>query len=218
MPTTLYITRHGETLWNTEGRMQGWSDSPLTELGRQQAVWLEERLEDVKFHVVYSSPTGRAFKTAELVRGDRNIDIISADELREICLGDWEGLDQQQLKERYGEELFNFWNKPHLYKNATGESFEDVRKRTFEFIKKIVQAHCNQNVLVVTHTMALKSLMSCIENKAVERIWDPPYIKQTSLTIVEFDEDNIRIVMNADTSHHKEFNNNPKAVLYLRYI
>jgi probable phosphoglycerate mutase len=212
MSTILYITRHGETLWNTQGRMQGWNDSPLTDLGKQQAVWLAERLKDVKFDGIYSSPTGRAFKTAELVRRDRNIDIIDADELREICLGDWEGLDQQQLKDKYGEQLFNFWNRPDLYKNDTGESFEDVRKRTFAFIKKIVQAHSNQNILIVTHTMALKSLMSCIENKPVERIWDPPYIKQTSLTILEFDEDNIRIVMNADASHHKEFNNDPKAV------
>ncbi|EQB85893.1 hypothetical protein M918_16965 [Clostridium sp. BL8] len=74
--TRLYITRHGETLWNTEGRMQGWNDSPLTDLGIKQAEWLRDRIQDEKIDAIYSSPSNRAFKTAEIVRGGREIEII----------------------------------------------------------------------------------------------------------------------------------------------
>jgi len=203
MVTTLYITRHGETLWNTEGRMQGWKDSPLTQLGIHQAKWLKERLENLELDAIYSSPAGRAYNTAEIIRANRKLQVIKADKLREIYLGDWEGLNQEDLNNKYGEQLFNFWNKPHLYKNESGESFEDVRIRTVEFIKEIVQAHKGKNVLVVTHTMALKSLMSVLQHKPVENIWDPPFIKQTSLTVLEFNDDGVKIILNADTSHHK---------------
>lgn len=61
----------GETEWNTEGRMQGWNDSPLTKLGVNQAHWLYERLKDIDFNVIYSSPTGRAYKTAEILKGKK---------------------------------------------------------------------------------------------------------------------------------------------------
>lgn len=56
----ILLVRHGETEWNKVGKMQGWGDSPLSELGRNQARWLNERLKDVKIDKIYSSPTGRA--------------------------------------------------------------------------------------------------------------------------------------------------------------
>jgi len=67
---TLYITRHGETVWNTQKRMQGWKDSPLTETGRQNAFSLGERLAHIPFRAVYSSPSGRTKETASLICGE----------------------------------------------------------------------------------------------------------------------------------------------------
>ncbi len=81
--TKLYITRHGETLWNTEGRMQGWNDSPLTDLGIKQAEWLRERIKDLKIDVIYSSPSGRAYNTAEIIKGNRELQVIKHDGYRE---------------------------------------------------------------------------------------------------------------------------------------
>jgi broad specificity phosphatase PhoE len=53
--TRLYITRHGETLWNTEKRMQGHNDSELTETGRNQACLISKALVDIEFDAIYSS-------------------------------------------------------------------------------------------------------------------------------------------------------------------
>jgi broad specificity phosphatase PhoE len=69
----LYITRHGETIWNTEKRMQGWLDSNLTENGKKNAEALGERLKDIEFEAIYSSPSQRTKTTTELVKGDRAI-------------------------------------------------------------------------------------------------------------------------------------------------
>lgn len=94
--TKVYLTRHGETEWNEKGIMQGWGDSPLTELGKNQAKWLGERIRDLHIDVIYASPIGRAFNTAEIIRGDREIPLIAYDGLKEIKIGGWEGLNQEE--------------------------------------------------------------------------------------------------------------------------
>lgn len=202
--TTLYVTRHGETEWNTKGRMQGWNDSPLTNLGIKQANWLHERLRDKKFSAIYSSPSGRAYKTAEILKGERNIEIIARDALKEIDLAEWEGLDQKLIKEKDEDQFYNFWNAPHLYKPLCGEDFLQLQHRITKGINEIVKEHKDETVLIVTHTMTLKALMASLENKPISSLWDPPFIKQTSLTIIEIDDDKIKIEMHADASHHKE--------------
>ena len=202
--TTLYVTRHGETEWNTEGRMQGWNDSPLTDLGINQAHWLYERLKDMDFNAIYSSPAGRAYKTAEILKGKRNIEIIEHDALKEINLSEWEGLNQENIKEKDEKQFYNFWKAPHLYKPLSGEDFLQLQHRVTSGIREIVKEHKDETVLIVTHTMTLKALMASLESKPISTIWDPPSIKQTSLTIIEIDDDKINIEMYADDSHHKE--------------
>lgn len=202
--TTLYITRHGETEWNTEGRMQGWNDSPLTNLGINQAYWLYERLKEMDFHAIYSSPAGRAYKTAEILKGGRDIEIIAHDALKEMNLSEWEGLDQNQIKKKDEEQFYNYWKAPQLYKSMGGEDFVELQHRVTSGIREIVENHKDETILIVTHTMALKALMASLRNKPISTMWDPPFIKQTSLTIIEIDDDKIKIKMYADDSHHKE--------------
>lgn len=209
--TRLYITRHGETLWNTEGRMQGWNDSPLTDLGIKQAEWLRDRIHDIKIDAIYSSPSNRAFKTAEVVRGSREIEIVKHEGLREIGLGVWEGLNQEEIKALNEEQHYNFWNAPHLYVPiAKGETFEDLTNRVAPILKDIVSRHPNENVLIVTHTMTLKAMMNSLHNKPISTIWEPPFIKQTSLTVIDFEDDKFNVVLHGDASHHeysyKEYN------------
>jgi broad specificity phosphatase PhoE len=202
--TTLYITRHGETEWNTEGRMQGWNDSPLTNLGINQAHWLCDRIKDIDFNAIYSSPAGRAYKTAEILKGKKDIDIIAHDALREINLSQWEGLDQKDIKEKDEKQFHNFWKAPHLYKPLSGEDFFELQHRVTAGIREIVKNHKDETILIVTHTMTLKALMAGLQSKPISTIWDPPFIKQTSLTIIEMHEDKVSIKMHADDSHHKE--------------
>ncbi len=98
--TTIFFTRHGETEWNTQRRMQGWLDSPLTEKGKLQAVYLGERMKAISLATIYSSDAPRATTTADLIRGGRNIPIVPLKELREMCLGEWEGCFVSELFER----------------------------------------------------------------------------------------------------------------------
>jgi probable phosphoglycerate mutase len=204
MTTTIYITRHGQTEWNVEKRMQGWSDSPLTELGIQQAKWLEERLKDTKLDVIYSSPINRALSTANIVNSKRNIPIYTDLRLKEINMGIWEGLTQDEIQKSYSKELYNFWNVPELYKPYNGETFYQIRQRTEEFIKEIISKNIGKDILIVTHTITLKSIMCFFQNTLIEDFWGPPYIHPTSLTVVRAENQNFKVLLNADTSHLKD--------------
>src|SRR5688572_19962610 len=90
--TQLILIRHGETLWNTQHRMQGHADSPLTEDGLRQARQLAQRLTQIEFKALYSSDSGRALETARIVAAATGHEIIVDSRLRERNFGVFEGL------------------------------------------------------------------------------------------------------------------------------
>ena len=87
----LYIIRHGETAWNALGKIQGTADIPLNENGINLAKQTAEQLKDVPFDAAISSPLMRAYKTAEIILGDRDIPIETDKRIQEIDFGDMEG-------------------------------------------------------------------------------------------------------------------------------
>lgn len=209
--TRLFLTRHGETEWNKEARMQGWGDSPLTPLGMKQGEWLRDRMIETQIDVIYTSPLGRAYRTAETIRGDRDIKIIESDGLKEIRLGRWEGLSQDEIQKKDMMNYFYFWNEPLKYvPTFNGETFGQVMDRSHNSISDILRKEKGKNILIVTHTVTLKAYLCKLQNREIETIWDPPFIKQTSLTEIEFDEESFKIPVMACMNHHRytrsEFN------------
>lgn len=209
--TKLYLTRHGETEWNKEGRMQGFGDSPLSELGILQGEWLRDRIKDTEIDVIYSSPIGRAYETAKIVRGTRDIEIIKCHGLKELNMGLWEGRTQEDIKAEDKENHFNFWNVPSKYvPTGNGETFYEVKDRSFDTIMDIVKNNKGKRILIVSHTITIKGFWTRLENKSIDELWKEPFIKQTSLTEIDFKEDSFEIKLRADISHHKysfkEFN------------
>ena len=71
MKKDLYLMRHGQTLFNVRRKIQGWCDSPLTELGKQQALKAKENLKGISFDHYYSSTSERCCDTIELIIGDQ---------------------------------------------------------------------------------------------------------------------------------------------------
>ncbi|MHC6178347.1 histidine phosphatase family protein [Clostridium sp. JNZ X4-2] len=197
----LYITRHGETLWNTEMRMQGRKDSPLTERGIQQANLLKKRLENIDFSVIYSSPLGRTVKTSKILAGQRNIPIIKDDRLMEIDLGKWEGFNQKEIEEKNSKQLHNFWTNPKVYEPDNGERFEQVRARIIPLIKEVINKYEGKNVLFVTHTITLKIIMSYFEDRPLEKFWDTPHVHQASLSEVDIQNGQATVILYGDSSH-----------------
>lgn len=200
----LYITRHGETEWNIQKRMQGWKNSNLTERGIANAKALGESLKETEFNRVYCSPLDRTKHTTELILNGRDIEVVYEENLREIHLGEVEGLNQQEANAVHSDFSIHFWEKPHLYKAKSGEDFYQVRERVVKTLDKIIAENPTGNVLIVTHGVILKTIHSYFKNLPMERLWDPPFIYDTSLTIVQIEDGKCNIVVEGDISHIRE--------------
>ena len=83
----LYIIRHGETEWNKMGKMQGKTDISLSEDGRKLAQKTADGLKNIKFDYIFSSPLERAYETACIIKGDRDIEIVKDERLIEVGFG-----------------------------------------------------------------------------------------------------------------------------------
>jgi broad specificity phosphatase PhoE len=197
----IYITRHGETEWNKQGRMQGWKNSNLTEKGVDNAIKLGKSLKHIDFDYIYCSPLGRAIDTANYIRGDKNTEIIIIESLKEMGFGVYEGMENEKVKELYRLQQYNFWNKPHLYETIDGEKFEELIHRVNQVLKYIINNKTCENILIVTHTLVIKALYLIIKNRALEDFWKPPFMYDTCLTVLEVQGTKIEIIMEADISH-----------------
>ena len=154
----LYIIRHGETDWNKEKRLQGRSDTELNAYGIELAQITAEALKDINFDCIYSSPLKRAYKTAEIIRRHREIEIKTDERLKEISFGVMEGVP---MKER-PESFQKFFTDPANYVAPNGgESYEELVARTKDFIEDVVVTNSKtmERMLIVAHGALNKALM-----------------------------------------------------------
>ncbi|MBC8586810.1 histidine phosphatase family protein [Paratissierella segnis] len=200
----LYITRHGTTEWNIEKRLQGWGDSPLTEEGINRAVSLGESLADVDFDIIYTSPQKRAMETAKLIMGNKNTKIITHDGLKELRFGIWEGMELDEINEKYPEEYYLYRNRPELYIPIDGESFKDLFNRVESFLEEL-KAVDYRNVLIVTHGMTIKTLITIIKGLTLDEFSSLPVYTGTALNICEVKGGKFELIVEGDISHIKGY-------------
>ncbi|NUU59387.1 histidine phosphatase family protein [Paenibacillus agri] len=202
--TKIYLTRHGETEWNLVHRMQGSEDSPLTPRGLQQAEWLRKGMHTVPLDAIYSSPSPRAVRTAELVRGERSIPLETSEDFMEMGFGLWEGSLHSEVAPRYPEQWDNFWKDPEKFELEGSETYGQVQARALHKLQDILEKHEGQSVLIVTHTITIKLLMAYFEGKAMKELWGLPEIHPTSLCRIDITDGIPDIVLHGDISHYEE--------------
>lgn len=185
---TLYITRHGQTEWNVQERIQGWFDSPLTNYGKEQANALCKRLSSTPFIAAYSSPSGRALETAKLILHGHQTPLFIKHELKEINVEEWQGMLIQKIKQQYPESYDNYVHHAESFKSIEGENYYDVLERAKKIIDKIEDTYeQDDNILVVTHSIVKKVLINYFLGHSMEQLCDSPHIDGTSLTIVRLE-------------------------------
>lgn len=200
--TTIYFVRHGQTEWNIQGRFQGRGDSALTMLGIEQAKKLHKYMINTSIDQIYCSSSKRTIHTAELIRGDRNIPVIHADELQEMYFGEWEGKTLEEIKE-LTEEIYNqFWQKPHELTHFPGETFEEVRERAVTYVKKLIQMHTNKTLLIVSHGVTLKVLLNTFENQSLDKLFTQTMFPPTSITTLQIEGSKINIKGYGEVPHY----------------
>ena len=157
--TVLILIRHGETLWNTQLRMQGSLDSDLTPKGETQIKALGEWMKEVPFDYLYCSDTPRAHKTAEAIRKFTGHNLNFDKRLREKNLGVFEGLTSEEARERYPETFQQFKTAGASYVIDQGESTQQLLERALDAIEEIRDRHPQKVVVVVTHGGVVRVLM-----------------------------------------------------------
>ena len=186
MKTTVILIRHGETEWNVLHRFQGLSDIPLNETGKQQAGFARNGLLDFKLDAIYTSPLRRAVETAEIIRGEREIPIYPEDGLKEMGVGEWEGLLVSEIDEKY-PGWYDIWRTaPTKINLKGGEPFTETRKRAWKTFWEIVKKHEGKTVLIVSHMMCISSILLTVAGIPLDDIWKHP-IRNGALNIVEAD-------------------------------
>ncbi len=152
----LYIVRHGQTEWNVQNRMQGRLNSPLTELGQNQARvngQLLKRLGGVDR--LWSSPLGRTRQTADLINEYNNVDIDYADALMERDCGDWGGRIVSDItdEEWAARQADPYWHQP-----PGGENYEDMLVRVRGFLDGLQDSDWT-SIGLVTHGVMAKVIL-----------------------------------------------------------
>jgi probable phosphoglycerate mutase len=156
--TTLVLVRHGETDWNRDGRIQGQTDVPLNERGRDQARQLADTLAGSRFDAVYASNLARARETAEIVAARVGLPVIVDEDLRELDFGAWEGLTGDEIRARW-PEAFERWASVGLERYDGGESHEQLSTRVLAATRRLAAIHQGGEILLVAHGGPLRAIL-----------------------------------------------------------
>ena len=154
MKKDLYLMRHGQTLFNVRRRIQGWCDSPLTELGKQQALKAKEYLKDISFDHYYSSTSERCCDTIELIIGNHYYKRLKG--LKERNFGLFEG-ESEDLNPKFDDFGYD-----DLFPHYGGERKEDVQKRLKETLTDVMDKEDHQTVLALSHAGACMCFLSTV--------------------------------------------------------
>lgn len=164
METRLILIRHGETDDNRAGRVAGWRESELTDLGRAQARLVAAYVADhYRPDAIYASPLRRAHDTAHYLAQRLDLPVQIVPELREMHFGDAEGLAVADLKAAFPDILQRSANDDDLDLTwPNGESRRAFYQRTRRAFDLIVEHHPRQTVAIVTHGGVVSRLLADI--------------------------------------------------------
>ncbi len=156
----LILVRHGETESNRERLALGREDVPLNERGRRQAAAVAASLAGVPVAAVYSSPLCRAVETARPLAEARGLEVQVDDDLIEMAVGELEGLSPQEMRDRYGDFLREWFStEAGSLRMPGGESLQDVQDRAWAAVERLAERHPEETVIVVSHNFTIHAVL-----------------------------------------------------------
>jgi broad specificity phosphatase PhoE len=188
MSLRVFLVRHAETAWNRDRRYQGWSDTPLSEIGRAQAAAVGTELASAGIAAVYASPLSRALETGEAIARPLGLTVQPAPAFKEMGFGSWEGQTLEAAR-AMDPALYQRWMEaPHETVVPGGEALKDVRARVLAGLDALREPHRGQAVCVVTHAMVSRLLILEALGLGLDRIWSV-HVSPTGVSELEFRDD-----------------------------
>lgn len=188
--TLLTLVRHGQTDWNLARRIQGSTDIPLNDAGRDDARWAAGQLGGSTHHAIYASPLARARETAEIIASELGLEgpLIDAD-LREREFGDGEGMLVADYLETWGD-----WTA----EVPGAETLDAVAVRALDALDRIAldarrrSAPLAESVIVVAHGGVIRALIDHVSGGTLPRVGD--VIRNGSVTRFEASPGSLRLL------------------------
>lgn len=185
-------------------------DSPLTRTGEQQATKLGQYLSSINLDIIYSSSSSRAVNTASIINSyqESRCNLIKEKDLREIGLGEWEGMKRTEVTMLYPNLQNIYFNDPENFEPVgAGESLLEVRNRAINVLNRILAEENGKTILLVTHTAVVKIFMAYFDGRPFSRLWEPPRVRPASLCHVTIAGGEPEILKYADTSYLRGYRN-----------
>lgn len=204
MPQKIILVRHGETQYNVDRRLQGWTDIPLNKNGKQQAKKVANRFKSEPITVIYSSDHKRAKSTARAIAKAKNLKLHQTWKLREDRMGIFEGWQWEHESDPVRQTL---WDKRSLarasgdihWKPEGGESLLEHSLRVKKLLELILSRHQDEIVVIVSHGGTINRI---IEYFGFKKHTDE-YIRfqNTSVTVITKQDNQYGLEILNDTSH-----------------
>jgi uncharacterized phosphatase len=201
----LTLVRHGQSIGNAEGRMQGQMDFPLSQQGKKEAEYVGKWLSNEKLDVIYSSDLCRAYETAQEIAKHHDLHVIKRTNLREFHLGPFQGLTRLEIKERFPE----LDGVDLLASGVEGvEPRNQFQNRAVATVQDLLAKHLAKRVLVVSHGGWISSLLMAL----LELEWKGKRvftIGNTSMTTIDFNDPRQFVVVGVNERPHLEKYHHP---------
>jgi broad specificity phosphatase PhoE len=167
----LLLVRHAQTTWNSDGRVQGSYDAPLSELGERQSSRVAARLSREPLEAAYASTLQRTWRTAEIALAGRGLPVTRDPAWCEAAYGEWEGRTWGEIQALDPARAARRRADPANVAPPGGESFLDLQRRIVARIEGLRRRHDDGVVLVVTHGGPLRVLAAWCMGHDPNQAW-----------------------------------------------
>ena len=199
--TTIYMIRHAEAEGNLYRIVQGQHNSFITPRGHRQIACLAERFKDVQLDALYSSDLRRTVTTAGAITKYHALEMQLTERLREINLGVCEGMSFGDMYKFDPVQMDNFNNDPAQWRAPGAETFAECTERIVSAVTEIAVKNDGKTVAVVSHGMAIRSLLAHILGVASRDIPSLPHGDNTAVSKLIFDNGAFSVEYYNDNSH-----------------
>lgn len=202
--TKLYLIRHAEAEGNLYRISQGQSNSAITDRGYLQIAALQKRFEGIPIDAVYSSDLCRTCVTAGALYLPRHLPLHKRKDLREIHVGDWEGMTWGEIAQKFPEEMTDFARHLDRWYVKGAETPEQVRDRMLNAIREIIAENEGKTVAIFSHGCSLRILLGTLQGYSLAQLGDTPCGENTAVSLIDADGGTLRVVFRDDGSHLRE--------------
>ncbi len=200
----LILVRHGETPWNVTLQYQGQANIPLNERGLEQASRAAARLTRYSVTRLYSSDLARAWQTAEVIGATLGLTPVALPELREIDVGQWEGLTPEELYRRFPDHMAEYRRDPARTVRLGGESYAQLQARALIALQQIQDHHQHGDIVAaVSHGGTIRALLCHVIGLDLDR-FGRMWLDNGSLTELRLGRNGWRLMRLNDNAHVEE--------------